>query len=209
MKTLALESTYVMGGFLAVNNRDTAQIRRIGNIFVHENFVPNLYEQDIAMLWVNEPFTYSSLVLPVCLPPPSTLADLVEYKNSSATLTGWGRKWDNGPLSDQLLKVDLPVISNDECMRWYDNSGSKQLIPESTFLCAGYENGTMDACSGDSGGPLVQFREDQRAEVIGVVSWGIGCGVKGRPGVYTRVSKFVKWIHQTIEENKDDYPRRK
>ena len=34
-------------------------------------------------------------------------------------------------------QVDLPVISNDECMRWYDNSGSKQLIPESTFLCAG------------------------------------------------------------------------
>ena len=27
--------------------------------------------------------------------------------------------------------------------------------------------------------------------------------------IHCRVSKFVKWIHQTIEENKDDYPRRK
>ena len=54
-----------------------------------------------------------------------------------------------------LEMVRLPVVSNEECMRWYNSSGSRQFIPTYTFLCAGYEEGVLDACSGDSGGPLV------------------------------------------------------
>ena len=85
--------------------------------------------------------------------------------------------------------VKLPIVTNEECMRWYNSSGSRQFIPSYTFLCAGYEEGEMDACSGDSGGPLTLTRGDGRSELWGVVSWGIGCGVSGRPGVYTRVSQ--------------------
>ena len=86
-------------------------------------------------------------------------------------------------------------------MRWYNNSGSRQFIPSYTFLCAGYEEGEMDACSGDSGGPLTLTRGDGRSELWGVVSWGIGCGVSGRPGVYTRVSQFVDWISTTMADH--------
>ena len=118
-----------------------------------------------------------------------------------AWLSGWGRQWHNGPLSSQLEMVKLPIVSNEECMRWYNNSGSRQFIPSYTFLCAGYEEGEMDACSGDSGGPLTLTRGDGRSELWGVVSWGIGCGVSGRPGVYTRVSQFVDWISTTMADH--------
>jgi V8-like Glu-specific endopeptidase len=193
MQNMNLASTYVMAGFLAVNNRDTAQIKKIERYITHPRFDSTLYEQDIALLKLASPMDFSSLVLPACLPVPGA-----SYTDKTATLTGWGREWDNGPLSNQLHEITLPVVSNSKCMDWYSNSGSRQYIPEDTFLCAGFEEGERDACSGDSGGPLVSFRDDQRAEVIGVVSWGLGCGAKGRPGVYTRVTKFIDWIYQTI-----------
>jgi len=49
--------------------------------------------------------TFNSIVLPVCLPPP-----LKDHTDQTATLTGWGRKWNDGPLSDQLNEVSKTYL---------------------------------------------------------------------------------------------------
>ena len=54
---------------------------------------------------------------------------------------------------------------------------------------------------GDGGGPLVCEKEGQWFQV-GVVSFGIGCGRTNLPGVYTRLSAFDGWIHDTIRRFK-------
>jgi secreted trypsin-like serine protease len=75
--------------------------------------------------------------------------------------------------------------------RWYP-LGMKLI--SGNMLCAGIDNGTMDACFGDSGGPLIV--QSGGTWQVGIVSWGPGngCGLTGLFGVYTRISNYTDWI---------------
>ena len=90
-----------------------------------------------------------------------------------------------------MLKVSVPHFDMGECERFYRRYNIKI---NSTQLCAGGARG-KDSCSGDSGGPLMATtRLGPPYHVAGVVSFGLDCGIKGFPGVYTRVSEYLNWI---------------
>lgn len=80
------------------------------------------------------------------------------------------------------------VLPDSDCARAYPG-GTQGAYDASSMLCAGDTAGGRDACQGDSGGPLVA-----RGRLIGLVSWGSGCGSPGSPGVYTRVSAAIRWM---------------
>ncbi|TWW79554.1 Serine protease hepsin [Takifugu flavidus] len=99
----------------------------------------------------------------------------------------------NGHLADVLQEAHVPIISDAVCNApdYYDNQIT------TTMFCAGYEKGGIDACQGDSGGPFVAedcLSKTSRYRLHGVVSWGTGCAMAKKPGVYTKVSRFLPWI---------------
>jgi hypothetical protein len=59
-------------------------------------------------------------------------------------------------------------------------------------LCAGSRR-NQDSCRGDSGGPLAWTRQHPPV-LIGVVSYGPGCGLPGTPAIYTDVRSYLPWI---------------
>ena len=53
---------------------------------------------------------------------------------------------------------------------------------------------------GDSGGPLT-YKNDGNLQVVGLASWGYGCGFAWYPGVYTNVAFYRDWIDANANQN--------
>jgi secreted trypsin-like serine protease len=98
------------------------------------------------------------------------------------TAAGWGLKTEDGPASDVLLEITLPLMNMDECVQIYKDVFT-DIYPAVSF-CIGFKgNGDKDTCSGDSGGPLFARNEDNQLVLTGITSWGLGCGYPYLPGV--------------------------
>eukprot|EP00069_Balaena_mysticetus_P022280 bmy_14102T0 len=101
---------------------------------------------------------------------------------------------DPGDASPVLNHAAVPLISNKICNHRDVYGG----IISPSMLCAGYLKGGVDSCQGDSGGPLV-CQERRVWKLVGATSFGIGCAEVNKPGVYTRITSFLDWIHEQME----------
>nr|XP_022904922.1 venom protease-like [Onthophagus taurus] len=165
-------------------------LRAIAGAFSFLNF-----DNDIALLRLNDRVPITKKISPICLPKSKDNL----YVGYKATAAGWGTLKEEGKPSCLLQEVEVPVISNEECRM---TNYSTKMISDN-MMCAGYpKTGQKDSCQGDSGGPLITKRQDGSSmfELIGVVSWGNGCARPGYPGVYTRVTRYLDWI---LENSKD------
>ncbi|MGH0160187.1 UNVERIFIED_CONTAM: hypothetical protein FKN15_074594 [Acipenser sinensis] len=107
----------------------------------------------------------------------------------------------SGQPSVILQEASVPVISNSVCNgdEYYGNQISNSMF------CAGFADGGIDACQGDSGGPFVcedSISKTSRWRLCGVVSWGTGCALPRKPGVYTQVNQFHQWLSNAMRKSK-------
>ncbi|XP_050996688.1 serine protease 44-like [Acomys russatus] len=161
----------------------------IQDIIVHQDYsVMGPIVHDIALALLAFPVNYSVYIQPVCLPERS-------FSIQPGTLcwvTGWGRIVEQGRQSRVLRELELRIIHQEECNQILkDSLGSIFTLVQEGTVCAYSEKG--DACQGDSGGPMVCELNKTWVQV-GIVSWGVGCGREGHPGVYTEVSYYKDWI---------------
>ncbi len=119
--------------------------------------------------------------------------ELLASAGMLSTTIGWGVT-DNP--SELLQEVHVPIASNDRCAEAYPDVRTFE-----TQICAGAVGGGLDSCQGDSGGPLlVRDPEGQRWLHAGITSWGDGCGLPGKPGIYGRTSAMSEWARAQIIE---------
>nr|AID60304.1 serine protease 3 [Nilaparvata lugens] len=162
--------------------------RSVTRKVVHPNYNYFTYEYDLALVRLDAALEFAPHIAPICLPGSD---DLLIGEN--ATVTGWGRLSEGGTLPSVLQEVTVPIVSNDKCKNMFLRAGRHEFIPD-IFMCAGFDDGGRDSCQGDSGGPLQVRGRDGRFFLAGIISWGIGCAEANLPGVCTRISKFVPWI---------------
>jgi len=158
-------------------------------------------DHDIAMVKLAEAADLS-IFTPVCMPRQTDYTDL------RTTVIGWGEtSAQRMPGDPPVTKAVSSVLMELEGLLVQSDSACATALGEVTqtpvtddMVCAGGDRG-KDACQGDSGGPLMYEGATGQLELVGVVSWGVGCARAGLPGVYAEVAKFQDWIDSVVSSD--------
>jgi len=188
-----LTAAHCVGGFdgfiigaLCNGNNNCGQtselIRMSGQPISHPNYNGGTLDNDFALVKLQRRSTIA--------PVPMDSGNVVSSYGSNKSLwpIGFGNQNPNGEqFPDKLYHVEVKYVPQSTCNSNYGGDIT------SNMMCAADPG--QDSCQGDSGGPLMD-RENNK--LVGVVSWGIGCAVAGKPGVYSKISSQWTWIKDTI-----------
>nr|XP_027211035.1 neurotrypsin-like [Penaeus vannamei] len=166
----------------------------IDKVIIHEDFEKmHFLDNDIALVKIERNngrgFRFSDRVRPICLP-----SAVATYNNlGSCTVAGWGTTFSLlGPtrLPNELQLTFAPDSLCESTFGSYNYTSSGACVASDNPF-------RRRPCRGDSGGPLVCVVKG-RSFVYGLVSSGPLCGVSGGPDIFTRVTKYVRWIQEKI-----------
>jgi len=167
------------------------------------------FANNIATLALEKPINLveEKGVNAACLPGCNDMFDhtFTNHTGVRCWSAGFGAQEKGGSEEFVLRKVDVPIFPDrykcEKIMEAALKEKSNGKFPTTRLhpgeVCAGGEAG-KDTCSGDGGSPLVCQAVSGRWHVVGLVSWGIGCGVEGRPAVYTNVFHYRDFIYSLI-----------
>uniref|UniRef100_A0A8C6Y0T1 Transmembrane serine protease 3 n=1 Tax=Naja naja TaxID=35670 RepID=A0A8C6Y0T1_NAJNA len=162
----------------------------VDKIIYHKNYKPKTMKNDIALIKLATPLALNGLIEPICLP------NFGEHfpEGKMCWISGWGATEEGGDTSETMKYAGVPLISNKVCNHGEIYGG----IVASSMLCAGFLKGGIDTCQGDSGGPLA-CKDMNTWKLVGTTSFGVGCAEENKPGVYSRITSFLDWIHEQME----------
>jgi len=186
---------------------------RIAAVVRHAAYDPKLKINDIALLQlVPDRLTRmeSNRAARIARLPAGRDAPL--RSGEELSLTGWGvtgetamgskyRDLDGLPKrpTSELMLAKVKLVSATIC-----NGNTLFRQTSSTVgrgqICA-LGDDQQDACQGDSGGPLIRKAGGQQT-VIGLVSYGMGCGLTDTPGVYVDLRAYLGWIKGAMRQAK-------
>ncbi|XP_032153878.1 putative serine protease 42 [Sapajus apella] len=190
-------------GDRSIYNENTSVVVPVQRIFVHPNYsaAPTV-KNDVALLRLQHLVNFTANIQPVCIPRENFRVEA----RTRCWVTGWGNTKEGEKSPTEILQeVDQYILRHEECNKQMQRlmSSTKDVIIKG--MVCGYKGPGKDSCQGDSGGPLVCEYNDTWVQV-GIVSWGIGCGRQGVPGVYTEIGVYSKWLITVVNQATCLYP---
>uniref|UniRef100_A0A671MBR5 Zgc:171592 n=1 Tax=Sinocyclocheilus anshuiensis TaxID=1608454 RepID=A0A671MBR5_9TELE len=158
------------------------------HVITHPLYNRATFNNDIALLKLSAPVTFTPRISPVCLAPSNTSI----LPGTRCFTTGWGQTTTTtSPLI--LQQTVVPIISPAVCRQIWSQSRITD-----TMICAGASGSS--SCQGDSGGPLV-CESSGVWTLVGSVSWERSTCDPRFPAVYASISQLRSWIDKTISSN--------
>ncbi|XP_066150913.1 transmembrane protease serine 9-like [Euwallacea fornicatus] len=190
-------------GFTDLDDLEQMQQFNIIQKIAYPEYTVSTNYHDIGLVKLDRKAKLNTWTRPACL-----------YTSKSspwtkAIATGWGKVEFGGSESRELRKVTLELYNDTFCGKVYRRESAstrlKEGIKDDLMICAGDSEELKDTCQGDSGGPLQVYSDSSQPnmtcmyDILGVTSFGKACGLQVNiPGVYTRVSNYLKWIEDIV-----------
>ncbi|XP_030610002.1 tryptase-like isoform X3 [Archocentrus centrarchus] len=192
-----VKDNYPTEGSLISNQWVLTLARNVQNyhpsdILVHLDSIEQLSSQDMALetflcdpgnelclLKLASPVTLTDNVRPICL------------ASEQSTFYSGTESWITSFSVAGTEENNLEIVGNNECQCYYGP------LSEDT-ICAGHKE-RESTCLGNWGGPLMNKQNSVWVQ-SGVLSSYEGCNETSKAGVYVRVSRYQKWISDTVAD---------
>jgi len=175
-----------------------AKIITTGQKITHPHFNAQTLDYDLALIQLDDSINTLNCgsdcaVATIAKPSDNVLGqDLV--------VSGWGKTSLCQAGVDNCLPSTLHSVSLSlkECLSTDSFYLPYQITKQMICASGRGESGVItDSCEGDSGGGLI-WMNNGTPIVVGITSWGSGCGREGYAGVYADVASMSDWIQKTI-----------
>ena len=124
---------------------------------------------------------------------------MYQTKNKDEEYSKWMAELTTNASSSIMLKEIQLQLSLDVCLGALQGMSEKEVndLISYTICARGIFPLWQGVCNGDSGSPLMKVKEG-RYQLVGIAFWKYTC--TRYPAYYTRVSKYLTWIHRNLRK---------
>ena len=173
----------------------------IKKILIHPKYNNYTLDNDIALLYLDKnpkDFNIKNIFL-----PNKKLSNQIYNLNKPGIILGYGVTDFNTNNQPIQLKYSLIKILNKNKVKIPKEWLTQNMIVAGDYNDPNDPNDNEDTCQGDSGSPLFgNYGLNRTSILMGITSWGIGCGLDNYPGIYTKVGNYTSWVYNNWNYDK-------